>query len=338
MHRDTRPPRYRPLPGDPCEPGALPLAGGRVHFARVEEIAPAGCRVLPADALPDDIRARLTAPRPALGGVALDRPQVMAVLNLTPDSFSDGGVHTSLAAARLAAHRMAEEGAALLDVGGESTRPGAVPVPLGEELARVLPLIHALSATDFPLPISIDTRKAAVMAAAVGAGAAWVNDVSALAFDPASLATVAALGVPVCLMHARGLPGTMQDDPRYDDPLLEIYGWLEARVATCEAAGIARARILVDPGIGFGKTVAHNLALLRGLSLFHGLGCAVMVGVSRKGFLGRITGQDDPAARVTASVAAGLDALAQGVQILRVHDVAATVQAIRVWTALREKG
>ena len=278
--------------------------------------------------------ARLTAPRAAVCGLALDRPRIMAVLNVTPDSFSDGGRHRALPDAVAQAWALAEAGADILDVGGELTRPGADPVPLAEEIERVVPVIAALRAEGFALPISIDTRNAAVARAAFDAGADLLNDVSALTHDRESLGLAAAAGRPVCLMHAQGDPKTMQQAPAYDDVLLDVADWLEVRVAAAEAAGIDRARILVDPGIGFGKTVEHNLALVRGLAILHGLGCAILFGASRKRFIGTIGGAPDPAERLPGSIAVALEALRQGAQVIRVHDVKETRQALALWMAL----
>jgi dihydropteroate synthase len=229
---------------------------------------------------------------------------------------------------------MLAAGADLLDIGGESTRPGSDPVPEAEELERVLPVIAALRAAGVTAPISIDTRKAAVAQAAFAAGANLFNDVSALGWDPASLDLAARSGRPVVLMHAKGDPKTMQDAPAYDDVLLDVTEFLEARVAVAEAAGVPRARLLVDPGIGFGKTVAHNLALVRGLSILHGLGCAVLFGASRKRFIGVIGDTPEPASRAPGSIAVALEALRQGAQVIRVHDAAETRQALALWAAL----
>lgn len=315
--------------------GALPLAGGWCWFDRVEVIARGGARkVIDAASLPAEVAAPLCAPRPDLAGLALDRPRVMGILNVTPDSFSDGGLFDAPGAGLQRAGEMRAAGADILDIGGESTRPGAAEVPERDEIGRTAPVIAALRAGNGGGPISIDTRKAGVAAAALAAGADLVNDVSALRFDPAMAGTVAATGAALCLMHAQGDPATMQRDPRYDDVLLDVYDHLEARVAAAEAAGIPRARICVDPGIGFGKTAAHNLALLRGLSLFHGLGCALLLGVSRKRFIGTIGGAPEARDRMPGSVALALGAAAQGVQILRVHDVAQTVQALALWRAV----
>ncbi|MGB8622729.1 MAG: dihydropteroate synthase, partial [Paracoccaceae bacterium] len=255
-------------------------------------------------------------------------------LNATPDSFSDGGRFVARDAALAHGRGMVDAGADMIDIGGESTRPGAADVPVENEIARTGPLVAALREAGVSTPLSIDTRKAAVAEAALDAGADMVNDVAALGYDPALAGLVARRGVPVCLMHARGTPATMQDDPRYDDVLLDVYDMLAERVAAAEAAGIARARIVVDPGIGFGKTVAHNLALLRGLSLFHALGCPVMLGASRKRFIGTLGHAPNAADRAPGSIALALAGAAQGVQLLRVHDIAETRQALSLTEAL----
>ncbi len=325
---------YRPLPQtDPARPAdALPLAGGWCWFDRIEVLRRDGPpRVIAATEAPPEVLDRLTAPRAPVAGLTLDRPRIMGILNVTPDSFSDGGDHLAPATAQAHARAMADAGAAILDIGGESTRPGAADVPVPEEIARTAPVIAALAGG---APISIDTRKAAVAQAALAAGAALVNDVSAFLHDPAMAGVVAAAGVPVCLMHAQGTPQTMQADPRYDDVLLDVYDHLAVRVAAAEAAGIARARILVDPGIGFGKTQAHNLALLARLSLFHALGCPILLGVSRKRFIGTIGQAPEPRARMPGSVAVALAGVAQGAQVIRVHDVAETRQALALWQAV----
>lgn len=330
---------FRPVPCPRGLPGARGLAGGLFGFREVEVLSRSGApEILPAAAVPAMWResaraldAAAAARRPLLG-LPLDRPRVMGVVNVTPDSFSDGGRH---AGAQAVEHglALARAGADILDIGGESTRPGSDPTPGSEEMDRVLPVIEGLVAAGCEAAISVDTRKAAVMRAAIAAGARMVNDVSALTYDPEAPAAAAGAEA-VCLMHAQGAPKTMQDDPVYDDVLLDVHGWLAERIAAAEAAGIPRARIVIDPGIGFGKTLDHNLALLRRLSLFHTLGCALMLGVSRKGFIGRLAGETQPARRAPGSIASGLAGLAQGVQVLRVHDVAETVQAVRVWQAI----
>jgi dihydropteroate synthase len=316
--------------------GALPLAGGWCWFSHVELIErgrPPQLR--PAADLPPEMRDILTEPRPALAGLALGRPRVMGILNITPDSFSDGGRFLAPEAAMAQARRLLAEGADLLDVGGESTRPGARPIPPDQEIARTAPIIEALRQGGMEAPISIDTRKATVAAAAFAAGADILNDVSALGFDPALAKLAAARAVPVCLMHAQGSPETMQDAPHYDDVVIDVFQALAAHVARAEAAGIDRARILIDPGIGFGKTLAHNLALIRRLSVLHGLGCPIVFGASRKRFIAGI----DPSAaladdRLGGSIAAALAAAGQGAQMIRVHDVAQTRQALAIAQAL----
>ncbi|MGF6862528.1 dihydropteroate synthase [Rhodobacteraceae bacterium MBR-64] len=327
---------YRPIVmTDPARPhDALPLAGGWGWFDRVEVVhRDAPSRVIAAQDMPAGLRDRLIGQRPPLCGIALDRPRIMGILNLTPDSFSDGGRFLDPAAALAHGRALVAEGADILDIGGESTRPGARPVPAEEEIARTVPVIRALRAGGVTTPISIDTRKAAVARAALAAGADMVNDVSALDHDPDMAAVVAGAGVPICLMHAQGVPESMQDDPRYGDVVADVFDALAARLGRALAAGIAPGRIVLDPGIGFGKTLAHNLALIRALSVFHGLGCALLLGVSRKGFIGKLGGADRPDARAPGSIAVALAGVAQGVQIVRVHDVAQTRQALRLWQA-----
>ncbi|WP_114394527.1 dihydropteroate synthase [Oleisolibacter albus] len=272
------------------------------------------------------------APRGRWAGLALERPLVMGIVNVTPDSFSDGGDHADTGAAIAHGLALLEAGADILDIGGESTRPGAAPVPVEEELARTLPVVRALA--ERGAVISIDTRRAAVMAAALAAGARIVNDITALAGDPASLPLVVKAGCPVVLMHMQGDPGSMQQNPAYGDVATEVFDLLEDRVAAAEAAGLPLSRIVVDPGIGFGKTVAHNVELLRQTALFHGLGCPILIGVSRKRFIASLSRGEEPKQRLPGSLAAGLAALGQGAQILRVHDVAETVQARAVWQGL----
>lgn len=255
----------------------------------------------------------------------------MGILNVTPDSFSDGGRYLSLDAAEQQAERMLADGADLLDIGGESTRPGAAAVSVDEEIARVVPVVERLKKR-FDAVVSVDTSKPDVMRAAVAAGADMINDVMALS-APGALTTVATLGVPVCLMHMQGEPRTMQQAPQYDDVVADILGYLEQRVSDCERAGIPRSRLLVDPGFGFGKTLDHNLALLANLARFQKLGLPLLVGISRKSMLGAITDRavED---RMAASVAAALIAVERGARIVRVHDVAETVDALKVWSAM----
>ncbi|NNG04092.1 MAG: dihydropteroate synthase [Inquilinus sp.] len=330
---------------DPAGRVGLPLAGGPLRFARVEAIlrgrdgvARASGTLAEAEAwgaaegvaagLADRL-ARLTAPRPVPGPADAALPRLMGVVNVTPDSFSDGGDFADPGRAIEHGLALLEEGADILDIGGESTRPGAEPVSPDEEAARVLPVIEALARAG--ATISIDTRHAVTLRAALDAGATILNDVTALTGDPDSLATAAASGAPVVLMHMQGQPRTMQADPRYDDAPLDVYDFLAARVAACEAAGLPRERLTIDPGIGFGKTAAHNARILRHTALLHGLGCPVLIGVSRKRFIAALSRDEPPKQRLGGSLAAALAAVAQGAQILRVHDVAQTRQALAVW-------
>lgn len=327
---------FRPIAmTDPARPaGALTLAGGWCWFDRVEVLSRAATgRVIPASEVPAPVLHRMTAPRAPFAGLAMDRPRLMGILNVTPDSFSDGGRFLGAGAAVAQARAMAQ-GAEIIDIGGESTRPGAVEVPVDEEISRTAPVIRALREGGLDAPISIDTRKAPVAKAALAAGASIVNDVSAFDFDPTLGPLVAQVGAPVVLMHAQGVPATMQDDPLYGDVLLDVYDALAVRLARAEALGIDRGRIMIDPGIGFGKTQGHNLTLLRGLSLFHGLGSPILLGTSRKRFIGSIGGADRPEGRAPGSIATALAGVAQGVQLVRVHDVGETRQALRLWQAL----
>jgi dihydropteroate synthase len=274
--------------------------------------------------------------RDRFGAASRPGPILMGVVNVTPDSFSDGGHHATAAAAIAHGRRLAAEGAQILDVGGESTRPGAAPVDADEEQARVLPVVAAL-ARDGHL-VSIDTRRASVMEAALARGARIVNDVTALTGDPGSLAVVARAQVPAVLMHMQGDPATMQAAPHYDDVVCEVRAYLEARIAACSAAGIDPALLCVDPGIGFGKTVAHNVDLLRSIARLRIQGCGLLVGASRKSFIGHLSRGEDTSRRLPGSLAVALHAAEAGVDVLRVHDVAETRQALEIWRALRGAG
>ncbi len=279
-----------------------------------------------------DLLARIDAPPGSLCGLALDEPRVMGVINVTPDSFSDGGKHLDAETAIDAGFAMQAAGADIIDVGGASSRPGSTLPSEAEEMARVLPVIEALARAG--MTVSIDTCRASVMRAALDAGAGIINDISALTGDRDSLEVAANTDVPVILMHMQGTPETMQQSPSYGHVAPEIFDFLETRVAACDAAGIARERLIVDPGIGFGKTVAHNLQILSDLGLFHGLGCPLMVGLSRKYFIARLSAGEAGEARMPGSIAGALHAISQGAHIVRVHDVAETVQAIKVWRAI----
>jgi len=324
-------------------PSAIFVGGGGNGFAGVEIATRAGASatrriVTAAEARADtdpavsQVISAIEAPRAPVAGLTLDRPRLMGIVNVTPDSFSDGGQFFDAGAAVDHALRLEAEGADILDIGGESTRPGADPLDPEEECRRVVPVIDAL-ARQTKARLSIDTRNALVMQRAIDAGVHIVNDVSALQHDPDSLRVVAGMRVPVILMHMLGTPKTMQANPTYDDVVLDVTDFLAARIAACEAAGIARDRVIVDPGIGFGKTLRHNLALMHALAGLHGLGTPVLLGASRKSFLVKLmteVGAQPPQDRVAGSVAAALIGAQQGAQILRVHDVAATRQALAV--------
>jgi dihydropteroate synthase len=334
------------------------LAGGMQFFSAWEVIAvDGGARcgqwLVPIDRIDDALAtlsgaqadaarttiARATSPRAALQlgerVVRLDQPQVMGILNMTPDSFSGGSdVLDDPAAAAAQAVALSAAGAAIIDIGGESTRPGATTVWEEDEKKRVVPVIQQLAPSG--TAISIDTRKAAVMEAGLAAGAHLINDVSALLYDDRALAVVAAAKCPVVLMHSPGKADDPHGGDNYSDPLIEVYDWLDDRINAVVAAGLSRDRIIVDPGIGFGKGIAHNLAIINGLSLFHGLGCPVLLGASRKRLIGALSNEAPPEKRLGGSVALALKAMDQGAQIIRVHDVPETVQAVHIWRGLRD--
>lgn len=327
------------------------LAGGLNWFAAAELISIDGHRRTSTELVPvegledrfdDEMAAQwkaLTAIRPPLQlgerTIRLDQPQVMGIVNATPDSFSDGGQFADAHAAAEAGADMARDGAAIIDVGGESTRPGAKAVWEGDEIERIVPVIRQLAQGG--VAVSADTRKADVMTAAVEAGARMINDVSALTYDDRSVDIVSAAQVPVVLMHHKGAPETMQDDPRYDDVLVEVYLWLAERIEAAEKAGISRDRILIDPGFGFGKKLAHNLELMNGLAAFHSLGCPIVLGASRKRTVGALSGEAPTDRRIAGSIAFALKAAEQGVQVIRAHDVFETVQALKVWRGMRDQ-
>lgn len=331
------------------------LAGGMSWFSAVEIDALDGNRRVSTELVPvermGDVLERLghaartawinltTARQPLTLGerlIPLDQPRVMGIVNATPDSFSDGGRYDGDPdTAAETGFAMTAAGAAMIDVGGESTRPGAKTVWEGDEIARVLPVVQKLAASG--AAVSIDTRKAAVMEAALGAGARIVNDVSALSWEERSAFVVAEAECPVVLMHHLGTPETMQQAPHYEKPVLfAVYDWLEDRIEAAVAAGIARERIILDPGIGFGKTVQHNLELMNGLALLHGLGCPVLLGASRKRTIGALSNEAPADQRLGGSLTLALKGAEQGAQILRLHDVPETVQALKVWRGLRD--
>ena len=328
---------------------ALPLAGGPLAFGMVEAIArtdgegtadvrravgtvgdlagwPAAAGLLDA----------LSRPRAPFAGLAFERPAVMGIVNVTPDSFSDGGDFLDPDRAIAQGTALLEAGADILDIGGESTRPGADPVPAEEEIRRVVPVVRHFAGRG--AVVSIDTRHAAVMAAALEAGAAIINDVTALTGDPASLGVAARAQAPVVLMHMRGEPRTMQQAPEYADAPTDVYAYLADRVAACLAAGMSAGDLCVDPGIGFGKTVEHNLQILRHAALYHGLGVPLLIGLSRKRFIASLSRGEAPKDRMAGSLAGALAAFDQGAQILLVHDVAETCQARALWAGLHVRG
>ncbi|HZP09132.1 dihydropteroate synthase [Methyloceanibacter sp.] len=323
---------------------ALPLAGGPAAFTLAELIEGVPGRSVrrtvtvaqlrqecTRDAFLAALVERVTAKRPPFAGLDLDRPLLMGIVNVTPDSFSDGGLYDTTEEAIEHAADLAQAGAAIVDIGGESTRPGSDGVGEQDELARVMPVLEGLKG--FRATLSIDTRKASVACAGAKAGAKIFNDVSALTFDPDSLSVAAETGMSLVLMHAQGEPKTMQDNPTYADVVLEVYDYLERRIEALEAAGIPRARIAADPGLGFGKTLAHNLALIAHTSLFHGLGVPLLIGASRKRFIKGISGGEAPVSREPGSQAVAIAAAAQGAQLFRVHDVARARQALDVFRA-----
>ena len=316
----------------------FPLAGSAaVWFDEVILHHPnGGIETCAGSDLSEEQITRISTTRPDICGCRLDRPNVMGIVNVTPDSFSDGGDRLNVAAAVRAAQSMT--GADILDIGGESTRPGADYVPDAEEIRRVVPVIKAIREAGITTPISIDTRKASVAAASLEAGADLVNDISAGHFDAAMFSLVAEKSVPVCLMHSPPDPKTMQNDPHYDDVCREVYDALEERIEAALASGIPRENIIADPGIGFGKTLEHNLDLLGGFSLFHSLGVPLLLGASRKRFIGTIGHAEAAKDRMPGSVAVGLHGALHGAHILRVHDVAETRQALDIWNALALNG
>ena len=326
---------FRPLAqlGRARPKGACTIAGTKSWFTHVEHLSRENAlRVIPAAETPIEWREIVGAKRSSISGLNMAEPVIMGILNVTPDSFSDGGLYNSPAHAVRVAKAMVEEGAHLLDIGGESTRPGAMEVPYEAEIARTVPVIEAIR-KGLGTPISIDTRKMRVAHAALDAGANIVNDVSGFQFDPDLGPYCATAAAPVCLMHAQGLPETMQNNPSYEDVLLDVYDFLEQQIKVATSFGVKRDQIIVDPGLGFGKTQAHNLALMQGLSLFHGLGCAIMLGASRKGFIRDIGQAPQASDRAPGSIAVALAAVQQGVQILRVHDVSQTRQALALFQA-----
>ncbi|MEE2997918.1 MAG: dihydropteroate synthase [Pseudomonadota bacterium] len=319
---------------------ASSLAGGRVAFTHCEilETGDSGeihRRLSPVNDVGTGLSC-LNGARGPFAGHCLSQPLVMGVVNVTPDSFSDGNEHMDAAKAIAWAADLIQAGAEILDIGGESTRPGAVPVGVQEECDRILPVVEATAAAG--ITVSVDTRHAETMRAAIAAGATIINDITAFTYDRAALRTVAETGASVILMHMQGKPESMQDNPCYGLASIDIYHWLKARIDACLEYGMSRDRIAIDPGIGFGKADKHNMEILNRMGMFHGLGCAVAVGVSRKSFIGRIADVETPKERLPGTLAATAIALSRGVQIHRVHDVAEIRQALSVWEAQYDNG
>ena len=320
---------------------AVALAGGPLWFDHVcvmqRDEAP---HVIGASDLPSHVLDSLSGSRPSISDLSFDRPRIMAILNATPDSFSDGGQFFDPKHAVAQARQFMEDGADILDIGGESTRPGSQEVPVDEEIKRTRPIMEALCGQldgKAGAMLSSDTRKAKVAEMALECGAGLINDVSGFTFDPQLAPLCAERKAAVCVMHSQGLPDTMQDNPRYENVVLDVFDTLEVKINELVDLGIPRSRIIADPGIGFGKTIDHNLAILQNISVFHNLGVVLMLGVSRKGFIGKVTGEPNAMRRAFGSVSTALAAAAQGVQIFRVHDVKETRQAFDMWQIL-ERG
>ena len=289
--------------------------------------------LIPINDVPNWWKKRWLKKRSDILGLEFGFPKLMGILNVTPDSFSDGGNHIELDAALKQAKFMEDNGADIIDVGGESTRPGALTIPISEEIKRVEPVINMISVNS-RIPISVDTRKSKVASTAHMAGASMVNDVSGFTFDPDLLPYCSKHKLPICVMHMRGLPENMQNNPKYENILIEVFDFLESQISTLVQAGISRDHIIADVGIGFGKNLTHNLALIKNISLFHGLGVPLLLGVSRKSIISNVAKVKNPSDRVHGSISIAISALAQGVQLFRVHDVAETKQAFDLWVAV----
>ncbi|USG62705.1 dihydropteroate synthase [Sneathiella marina] len=312
---------------------ALRESSGIIHWCKASRIELLNWCAGENEGLSTDVRNQVSALDQSTNRkLSAPTPKIMGILNVTPDSFSDGGQHYDANVAIERAHEMVAEGADILDIGGESTRPGADLVSIDEEIERIVPVIEGCRSLN--VEISIDTRKEPVMKAAVAAGATMINDVSALEFDTSSLDFLASNLLPVCLMHGSADPKTMQIDPKYNHVLLDVIDYLKKRIGCCEGHGIQRNRIVVDPGIGFGKTLDHNLTLIKGLPFLQSLGCGILLGVSRKSFIGRLSGENRAENRIGGSIAAALYGATAGAGILRVHDVHETRQAVKIWQSL----
>ena len=327
---------FRPIvrTGSPRSQHSIFLAETNYWVSEAEEIKYGKeTKLVSINDVPDWWKKRWLKKRSDILGMEFGFPKLMGILNITPDSFSDGGNHVKLDVALNQAKFMEENGVDIIDIGGESTRPGALTVPISEEIKRIEPVITGISARS-KIPISVDTRKSKVASAARKAGASMVNDVSGFTFDPNLLAYCSKYKLPVCVMHMKGSPENMQNNPKYENILIEVFDFLENQIGTLVQAGISRDQIIADVGIGFGKNIGHNLALIKNISLFHGLGVPLLLGVSRKSIISNVARVEKPSDRVHGSISLAISALGQGVQVFRVHDVAETRQAFDLWVAV----
>ena len=327
---------FRPIvrTGSPRSKNSIFLAETNYWVSEAEEIKFGNkTKLVSINDVPDWWKKRWLKKRSDILGMEFGFPKLMGILNVTPDSFSDGGNHVKLDAALNQAKFMEENGVDIIDIGGESTRPGALTVPISEEIKRIEPVISGISSRS-KIPISVDTRKLDVAYAARKAGASLVNDVSGFTFDPSLLPYCSKYNLPVCVMHMKGSPENMQNNPKYENILIEVFDFLENQIGTLVQAGISRDQIIADVGIGFGKNIGHNLALIKNISLFHGLGVPLLLGVSRKSIISNVAKVEKPSDRVHGSISLALSALGQGVQVFRVHDVAETRQAFDLWVAV----
>ena len=327
---------FRPIvrTGSPRSKDSIFLAETNYWVSEAEEIKfGKKTKLVSINDVPDWWKKRWLKKRSDILGMEFGFPKLMGILNITPDSFSDGGNHVKLDVALNQAKFMEENGVDIIDIGGESTRPGALTVPISEEIKRIEPVITGISARS-KIPISVDTRKSKVASAARKAGASMVNDVSGFTFDPNLLAYCSKYKLPVCVMHMKGSPENMQNNPKYENILIEVFDFLENQIGTLVQAGISRDQIIADVGIGFGKNIGHNLALIKNISLFHGLGVPLLLGVSRKSIISNVARVEKPSDRVHGSISLAISALGQGVQVFRVHDVAETRQAFDLWVAV----
>ena len=327
---------FRPIvrTGSPRSNNSIFLAETNYWVSEAEEIKfGKKTKLVSINDVPDWWKKRWLKKRADILGMEFGFPKLMGILNVTPDSFSDGGNHVELDAALNQAKFMEENGVDIIDIGGESTRPGALTVPISEEIKRIEPVINGISARS-KIPISVDTRKSDVASAACKAGASMVNDVSGFTFDPNLLAYCSKNKLPVCVMHMKGTPENMQNNPKYENILIEVFDFLENQIAMLVQAGISKDHIIADVGIGFGKNLKHNLTLIKNISLFHGLGVPLLLGVSRKSIINKVAKVENPKDRVYGSISLAICALAQGVQLFRVHDVEETKQAFDLWMAV----